>query len=95
MAIHFGCFDFLLLLISMDASEGKPNGPQTPYQPVQFRHVDLQKDYVVYAAGTVHAAAAGVHGPIGVVLTGDGEVWTWGMIWVIRKVLEAAWKPGQ
>ena len=64
----------------MDASEGKPNGPQNPYQPVQFRPAEFQKEYVAYAAGAVHAAAAGVHGPIGVVLTPNGEVWTWGMV---------------
>jgi len=64
----------------MDASGGNPNSPPTPYQPVQFRRVEFQKEYVAYAAGAVHAAAPGVHGPIGVVLTGDGEVWTWGMV---------------
>jgi len=64
----------------MDASEGKPNGPRNPYQPVQFLRVEFQKDYVAYAAGAVHAAAAGIHGPIGVILTPDGEVWTWGMV---------------
>ena len=64
----------------MDASEGKPNGPRNPYQPVQFLRVEFQKDYVAYAAGAVHAAAAGIHAPIGVILTPDGEVWTWGMV---------------
>jgi len=64
----------------MDASEGKPNGPRNPYQPVQFRRAEFHKDYVAYAAGAVHAAGAGVHGPIGVVLTPNGEVWTWGMV---------------
>jgi hypothetical protein len=64
----------------MDASEGKPNGPRTPYQPVQFRRIDFQKDYVEYAAGATHAAAPGINGPIGVVLTSNGEVWTWGMV---------------
>jgi len=64
----------------MDASDGQPNGPQSSYQPVRFRRVMFQKDYVVYAGGAVHAAAPGVHGPIGVVLTRDGEVWTWGMV---------------
>ena len=33
-----------------------------------------------YAGGAVHGAAPGVHGPIGVVLKGNGEVWTWGVI---------------
>jgi alpha-tubulin suppressor-like RCC1 family protein len=64
----------------MDASEGKPNGPRVPYQPVQFRRIEFRKDYVAYAAGATHAPAPGVHGPIGVILTRDGEVWTWGMV---------------
>jgi alpha-tubulin suppressor-like RCC1 family protein len=64
----------------MDASEGKPNGPQSPRPPIQFRRAEYQKDYVAYAAGAVHASAPGVHGRIGVVLTRDGEVWTWGMV---------------
>jgi alpha-tubulin suppressor-like RCC1 family protein len=64
----------------MDASDGKPNGPQSPYNPVQFRRIELQTDYVAYAAGAAHAAAPGVHGPIGVAVTRDGVVWTWGMI---------------
>ena len=64
----------------MDASDGKSNGPRSPYKPVQFRRVEFQKDYAAYSAGAVHAAAPGVHGPIGVVLTRQGEVWTWGMV---------------
>jgi alpha-tubulin suppressor-like RCC1 family protein len=64
----------------MDGSEGKENGPRTPYQQVQFRRIPFQKDYAVYAGGATHAAAPGVHGPIGVILTKDGEVWTWGMV---------------
>jgi hypothetical protein len=64
----------------MDASDGQPNGPRTPYKPVQFRRVEFQKNYVAYAAGAVHAAAAGVHGPVAVVLARDGEVWTWGVV---------------
>ena len=64
----------------MDASDGKPNGPRSPYPPVQFRRIEFHKDYVAYCAGATHAAAPGVHGPIGVILTRDGEVWTWGMV---------------
>lgn len=64
----------------MDASDGKSNGPRAPYNPVKFRRIELQKDGVAYAAGAAHAAGNGLHGPIGVVLTRDGEVWTWGMI---------------
>jgi len=64
----------------MDASDGKPNGPRSPYKPVQFRRAPFKGDYAAYAGGAVHAAAPGVHGPIGVVLTREGEVWTWGMV---------------
>jgi len=64
----------------LDASDGKPNGPTTPYKPVRFRRVESQKDCVAYCGGATHAAGAGIHGPIGVVLTRDGQVWTWGMI---------------
>jgi len=64
----------------MDASDGEPNGPRPPYKPVQFRRIELQKDVVAYAGGAAHAAAPGIHAPIGVVLTRDGEVWTWGLM---------------
>jgi hypothetical protein len=64
----------------MDASEGKPNGPRPPYQPVRFRRIEFGQDYVAYVGGAVHGAAGGVHGPIGVLLTAQGEVWTWGMV---------------
>jgi hypothetical protein len=64
----------------MDASEGKPNGPRTPYQSVEFRQIRFTKDYVAYAGGATHAPASGVRGPIGVILARDGEVWTWGMV---------------
>ena len=42
--------------------------------------MEFEKDCITYAGGAVHAAAPGIHGPIGVVLTREGEVWTWGMI---------------
>lgn len=65
----------------LDASEGKPNGPAMHAKlVVHFRQVEPGKDCVVYAGGSVHAAAPGVHGLIGVVLTREGEVWTWGMV---------------
>lgn len=64
----------------MDASDSQPNGPRPPYKPVQFRRVELPKDVVAYTAGAAHAAAPGHHEPIGVAVTRDGEVWTWGMV---------------
>jgi len=63
----------------MDASDGEPHGPQPPYKPVQFRRVEIKKDVVAYAAGAAREDAAGIHAPIGVALTRDGEVWTWGL----------------
>jgi hypothetical protein len=47
---------------------------------VRFERIDLQKDIVAFTAGAAHAAAPGIHSPIGVALTGDGEVWTWGLM---------------
>jgi alpha-tubulin suppressor-like RCC1 family protein len=64
----------------MDASDSKPNGPRPPFKPVQFRRVNLPNDIVAYTAGAAHAQAPGHHEPIGVALTRDGEVWTWGMV---------------
>jgi alpha-tubulin suppressor-like RCC1 family protein len=64
----------------MDASDSKPNGPRPPYKAVQFRRVELPSNVVAYTAGAAHAAAPGWHEPIGVALTRDGEVWTWGMV---------------
>jgi alpha-tubulin suppressor-like RCC1 family protein len=64
----------------MDASDGEPNGPGPPYKPVRFKRVELQKDVAAYTAGAAHAAAPGVHAPIGVAVTRDGEVWTWGLM---------------
>jgi hypothetical protein len=64
----------------LDASDGRPNGPVPPYRAVQFRPVPFPRPYAAYAAGAAHAAPPGVHGPLGVILTPDGEVWTWGMV---------------
>jgi alpha-tubulin suppressor-like RCC1 family protein len=64
----------------MDASDFDLNRPRSPHEEVRFRRFELKKDVVAYAAGAAHAAAPGVHGPIGVALTRDGEVWTWGLV---------------
>ena len=64
----------------MDASDGEPNGPRPPYKPVRFRRAGFERECAAYAAGAVHAAAPGVHGPVYVLLTSRGEVWTRGMI---------------
>ena len=64
----------------MDASEFDANGPPRLSKTVPFRRIELQQDVVAYAVGSAHAAAPGVHAPIGVALTRDGEVWTWGLM---------------
>jgi len=63
----------------MDASEFDLNGPPRADKRVHFRRTKLQRAVVAYTAGDAHAAM-GVHAPIGVALTRDGEVWTWGLI---------------
>jgi hypothetical protein len=47
---------------------------------VQFRRIELHKEYAAYSGGSVHAASPGIHSPIGVLLTPDGEVWAWGLV---------------
>ena len=64
----------------LDASDAEPNGPRAPYKPLKITRLEPGREHVAFAAGAVHAAAPGVHGPIGVILTRDGEVWTWGMV---------------
>ena len=64
----------------MDASDFDVNRPHGPNKAVRFRRVELQKDVVAYTAGAAHITAPGGHLPIGVALTRDGEVWTWGMM---------------
>jgi len=64
----------------MDASDSKPNGPRSPYKPLRFRRIAFPSNYIAFTAGAAHDAAPGVHLPVGVVLTRDGEVWTWGMV---------------
>jgi alpha-tubulin suppressor-like RCC1 family protein len=76
----------------MDGSSGYPNGPRPPYFPVKFRRIELRKDYVAYAAGAIHVAGPGNHGPIGVLLTRDGEVWTWGVVLGDPPTLKSRWQ---
>jgi hypothetical protein len=76
----------------MDASDGLPNGPRPPYKPVRFQRIDLRRDSVAYAGGATHGAAPGAHGPIGVALTRDGQVWTWGMVLGDPPTLASRWQ---
>jgi len=58
-------------LWALDASEHRKVKPASEYKPVQLREINLRKDIVAFAAGGDN---------IGVVLTRDGEVWTWGNV---------------
>jgi len=58
-------------LWAMDASDHRVVKPPSKYRPVVFRKIDLPKDVVSFAASRDN---------IGVVLTRDGEVWTWGNV---------------
>jgi hypothetical protein len=64
----------------MDASDYDANWPPNHAKALRFRRFELPKDVVAYTAGDAHGAAMGVHAPIGVALTRDGEVWTWGLM---------------
>jgi alpha-tubulin suppressor-like RCC1 family protein len=56
-------------LWAMDASD-YASVNKADHEPVQFKRIDLRKDFVAFGA-------AG-RGKMGVALTQDGEVWTWG-----------------
>jgi alpha-tubulin suppressor-like RCC1 family protein len=58
-------------LWALDASDHRVVKPDSKYQPVTLRKIDLHKDIADFAAGG---------DDIGVVLTRDGEVWTWGRV---------------
>ncbi len=64
----------------LDASQGRPNGPNTSPITLDFRRLEVEKGFAAFAAGATHGAAPGVHGPIVVALKPDGEVWTSGMV---------------
>jgi RNA polymerase sigma factor (sigma-70 family) len=56
----------------LDASEHRQVKPDSQYKSLKPRRLDLQKDVLAFtAAGD----------DIGVILTRDGEVWTWGRAW--------------
>jgi alpha-tubulin suppressor-like RCC1 family protein len=56
---------------ALDASEHRRVKPATAYKPVKLRKLSLPKDIVAFTAGGDN---------IGVILTRDGEVWTWGRV---------------
>lgn len=58
-------------LWAMDASDHRMLKPDKEYKPIIFKKIDFDKDIVAYTAGG---------DSLGVVLTADGEVWTWGSV---------------
>ena len=58
-------------LWALDASEHQLVKPASDYKPVKFRKIDFHKNIAAYMAGGVD---------FGVVVTRDGEVWTWGRV---------------
>jgi RNA polymerase sigma factor (sigma-70 family) len=55
----------------LDASDHRRIKPDAEYKPIVFRRINLAKDIVAFAGGGDN---------IGVALTRDGEVWTWGNV---------------
>jgi len=71
-----GCYYQLLRkkdgsLWSLDASEHRWEKPDNQYKPLVFRKLDFHHDIAVFAAGG---------DDMGIVLTREGEVWTWGKV---------------
>jgi RNA polymerase sigma factor (sigma-70 family) len=71
-----GCFYHLLRkkdgsLWALDASEHRIIKPASKYKPIAPKKIDFTADIAAYAAGGDN---------IGIVLTRDGEVWTWGNV---------------
>ena len=71
-----GCFYHILekkdgSFWALDGSELRNIKPASEYKPIKAKKLDVPKDIVAYAAGGDN---------IGVVLTRDGEVWTWGNV---------------
>ena len=58
-------------LWALDASDHRLVKPDSEYKPVKLQKIDLHKDIVAFGGGG---------DGFGVVLTRDGEVWTWGKV---------------
>ena len=58
-------------LWAMDASDHRTIKSDDKYLPVKFTKIDWHKDIAAYTSGS---------DSIGVILTHDGEVWTWGKV---------------
>jgi RNA polymerase sigma factor (sigma-70 family) len=71
-----GCFYLLLRkkdgsLWVLDVSEHRIIKPDNKYKPLAFRRIKFDKNIAAFAAGGDN---------MGIILTGDGEVWTWGRV---------------
>jgi len=71
-----GCFYLLLQkkdgsLWALDASEHRTIKSPNAYKPITPRKINFNRDIAAYAAGGDN---------IGIILTHDGEVWTWGRV---------------
>jgi alpha-tubulin suppressor-like RCC1 family protein len=85
-----GCFYHILKKTdgsywALDGSELRTGKPASEYKPIKFKKLELPKDIVTFAAGGDN---------IGVVLTRDGEVWTWGNV-IGDHAPNAFWGPNQ
>lgn len=58
-------------LWALDASDHRMVKPPNEYRPVTLRKIDFRKDVAAFAAG---------RDDIGLVITRDGELWTWGTV---------------
>jgi RNA polymerase sigma factor (sigma-70 family) len=58
-------------LWALDASEHRMIKPASKYKPIPLRQINFNKEIATYAAGGDN---------IGIILTRDGEVWTWGNV---------------
>jgi alpha-tubulin suppressor-like RCC1 family protein len=64
----------------LDASDFDANLRRGSAKSLRFRQLQMPKDAVAFTAGQAHAAAPGLHGPIAVALTRQGEIWTCGLV---------------
>jgi alpha-tubulin suppressor-like RCC1 family protein len=85
-----GCFYHILKkkdgsFWALDGSELRTIKPSSEYKPIKFKKLDLPKDVIAFAAGGDN---------IGVVLSRNGEVWTWGNV-IGEHSPKAFWGPNR
>ena len=64
----------------LDATEYNQIKLPSAYHPIALRQINLPKDFAAFAVAGGHGVGPGVRAPLGVILTREGEVWTWGMV---------------